>query len=151
MRTNLFGGAVLGLLVLASSSFAGWDATDKALGHEGNKLSGSNRNYYAQQTYRAQPTYRAAPVMTTQAAPVVVAAPVAVPQVAATNSNTERRSFSVEPGPAPVVSNNAVQMNNNVQNNAVYSAPRSYNYGTRAQHQPNWTQADTKIRGREGN
>ena len=144
MRTNLFGGAVLGLLCLTATSFAGWDATDKALGHEGNKSFGSNRHYYAQP---AQQVYRAAPVVATRVAPApaIVAAPAAVPQVAATNSNTERRSFSVEPGAAPAMSNNAVQ------NNAVYSAPRSSNYGTRAQHQPSWTQADTKIRGREGN
>jgi hypothetical protein len=137
MRTNLVGGAVLSLLCLASTSFAGWDATDKALGHQGNKLSRSNRTYYAQS---APLVYRAAPVME---APVVAAAPAAVPKVAATNSNTERRSFSVEPGAAPV-------MSNMVQNNAVYSAPRSYNSGTRTR-QPSWTQADTKILGREGN
>lgn len=140
MRTNLFGGAVLGLLCLASTSFAGWDATDKALGHEGNKGFYSNRTYYARS---APQVYRSAPVVTYQAAPapMIVAAPAAVPQVAATNSNTERRSFSVEPGAASVMNNNA----------AVYSAPRSYNYGTRVHRQPNWSQADTKILGREGN
>jgi hypothetical protein len=138
MRTNLFGGAVLGLLCLTATSFAGWDATDKALGHEGKALR-SNRAYYAQpaqQVYRAAPV--AAPVMS---APVVAAAPAAVPQVATTNSNTERRSFSVEPSAAPVTNNS----------NAVYSAPRSYNNNVRVHHQPNYSQADTKILGREGN
>ena len=143
MRTNLL--AVLGVLGLTATSFAGWDATDKALGHEGNKLFSSNRNYYAQpaqQVYRApvQRSYNAAPVM---AAPVVAAtpAPAAAPQVAATNRNTERRSFSVEPGTAAALNNNA----------AVYSAPRSYNYGNRRVQRQPWTQADTKIMGREGN
>ncbi len=133
MRTNLFGGAVLGLLCLTATSFAGWDATDKALGHEGRSMR-SNRVYRAMP---AQQAYRSAPVMS---APVVVAAPAAVPQVAATISNTERRSFSVEPSAAPVMSNNAV-----------YSAPRSYSNSGRVNNQPNYTQADTKIRGREGN
>jgi len=127
MRTNLFGGAVLGLLCLASTSFAGWDATDKALGHEG-KTFGSSRAYYAQP---APQMYRAAPV--------VVATPAPAPQVAATNSNTERRSFSVEPS-APVVTNS----------NPVYMAPRSYNYSGRTHQQPSYMQADTKILGREG-
>lgn len=142
MRTNLL--AVLGVLGLTSASFAGWDATDKALGHEGNKGFYSNRVYYAQP---ARQVYRSAPVVTTRVAPapMIVAAPATVPQVAATNSNTERRSFSVEPGAAPAMNNNTVQ------NNAVYSAPRSYNYGSRTQRQPNWSQADTKILGREGN
>jgi hypothetical protein len=144
MRTNLFGGAVLGLLCLASSSFAGWDANDKALGHEGNKMSRSNRTYYAQP---ARQVYRSAPIATVRVAPapMIVAAPAAAPQVAATNSNTERRSFSVEPGAAPAMNNNTAQ------NNTVYSAPRSYNSGSRAQRQPSWSQADTKILGREGN
>src|SRR5690349_9028543 len=95
MRTNLFGGAVLGLLCLTATSFAGWDATDKALGHEG-KTFNSNRGYYAQP---ARQVYQAAPAMM---APTVAAAPAAAPQVAATNSPTERRSFSVEPNAAPV-------------------------------------------------
>ena len=131
MRTNLFGGAVLGLLCLAATSVAGWDATDKALGHEG-KAFRSNHVYYAQPARQA---YQAAPMMAT---PVVAAAPSAAPQVAATNSNNERRSFSVEPSAAPVVNNS----------NAVYATPR-YNNG-RVHHQPSYSQADTKILGREG-
>lgn len=131
MRTNLFGGAVLGLLCLTATSFAGWDATDKALGHEGKSFR-SNRTYYAQP---ARQVYQAAPVM---AAPVVAATPAAAPQLAATNSNTERRSFSVEPSAAPVVNNS----------NAFYAAPRYNN--ARVHHQPNYSQADTKILGREG-
>lgn len=138
MRKNIFGGAVLGLLCLSATSFADWNATDKALGHEGKTFYG--RNTYSQ--YSQQQTYRAAPVVAYRVAPapVIVSTPAAVPQVAATNTNTERRSFSVEPSAAPVMNNN----------NAVYSAPRFYNNNVRVQHQPNYSQADTKILGREG-
>ncbi len=59
MRTNLFGGAVLVCSAWLRTSFAGWDATDKALGHEG-KTFGSSRAYYAQP---ARQMYRAAPVL----------------------------------------------------------------------------------------
>lgn len=134
MRTSLF--AVLGVLGLAATSFAGWTATDKALGHEGQGFRYNNNRVYRAQP--AQQAYRPAPVMS---APVVAATPAAVPQVATTNTNTERRSFSVEPGTAAAMNNSA----------AVYSAPRSYNSGSRVQRQPSYTQADTKIRGREGN
>lgn len=131
MRTNLIGGAILGLMCLSSASFACWDATDKALGHEGKNFN-SARVYNSQQRQQA---YRAAPVMVAPA----VADRAAAPQVAATNSNTARRSFSVEPS-TPTVTNN----------NAVYIAPRSYNYSPRVHHQPNYSQADTKILGHEG-
>lgn len=146
MRTKLFSSAVLVVLGLSATCFADWNATDKALGHEGKTFYG--RDYYSrnvqQPTYGAAPvmSYRAAPVMAYRAAapaPVVMAAPAAAPQVATTNTNTERRSFSVEPT-APVVNNNPV-----------YMMPRSYNNNARVNHQPNYTQADTKIRGREGN
>lgn len=126
MRTKLIGGAVLGVFCLAATSFAGWDATDKALGHEGQMMR-SNRVY---RTMPAPQVYRSAPV--------VMAPVTAAPQVAATNSNTVRRSFSVEPSTAPVVSNATT----------VYSAPRYYS--NNRSRQPSYTQADTKIRGREG-
>ena len=136
MRTKIFCGAVIGLLSFVATSFAGWDATDKALGHEGKAL-------------RMNSTYRAMPAQQAYRAPVVsatiVAAPAVVPQVAQTNTNTERRSFSVEPNPATVMSNS-----NTVSNNAYYSAPRSYNNNARFNHQPNYMSADTKILGHEG-
>ncbi len=132
MRTKIFCGAVLSLLSFVATSFAGWDATDKSLGHEGQSMR-KNRVYRAMP---AQQAYRAAPIMSA----TIVVTPATVPQVAQTNGNTERRSFSVEPSAVPVVNNST----------AVYAAPRAYNNNGRVHHQPNYLSADTKILGREG-
>jgi hypothetical protein len=158
MRTNLFGGALLALVCVSATSFAAWDANDKAHGNQGRTFQ-SNRNYsqaVPQYSQAAPQYYRASPVMAAPmvAAPSVVrrpAAPPAAPQVAATNNDTGRRSFSVEPSAAPVMTNsNPVNMAPQYMA-PQYMAPRSYNNSGRASNQPNYLRADTKILGREGN
>lgn len=146
MYAKIFTGLVFSSLATLSLAANPWDATDKALGHEGRGRRTTNQYSYNQYRYQpnAQYSYQPNAAQVVRVVPQRIV-PTAPPQIAQTPNAMGRRSFSVEPS-APVQVAPQMTTPSAVPTRSFYPVPHSNRGGAR----PSWESADTKIRGLEG-